>query len=89
MNTSKLAIFAATLSLGLGASFANAGNLNIDSLVYKTPAATSASPKMVEKGPVQLEIDTLNFKPSTTGSKTRAEVRSEIAMSAKSKVFTF
>jgi hypothetical protein len=89
MNTSKLAIVAASLALGLGANFASAAQLNIDTLIYKTSPSKSVAATMVEKGPVQLEIDTLVVKASTSSTKTRAEVRSEIAMAPKSNTLNY
>jgi hypothetical protein len=89
MNTSKFAIIAASLALGLGANLASAAQLNIDTLVYKSTPSKSAAATMVEKGPVQLEIDTLVVKASTSSTKTRADVRSEIAMAPKSNALNY
>jgi hypothetical protein len=89
MNTSKLAIIATTFALGLGANLASAAQLDIDTLVYKSAPSKSSMSAMVEKGPVQLNIDTLVAKTSPASTKTRAEVRSEIAMAPISKTLNY
>lgn len=89
MNTSKLAIIAATLTLGLGANLASASQLNIDTLVFKPAPSSSSAANIVGKGPVQLNIDTLTVKSSSTSTKSRAEVRSEIAMAPMSKTLNY
>lgn len=89
MNTSKLAIVAASLALGLGASLASAAQLNIDTLVFKPTPSSASRASMVEKGPVQLNIDTLTVKTVPGSVKTRAEVRSELAMAPKSHTLNF
>jgi hypothetical protein len=89
MNTSKLATIAATLALGLAANLASAAQLDIDTLVYKSAPSNSSMAAMVEKGPVQLNIDTLVAKISPASTKTRAEVRSEIAMAPISKTLNY
>jgi hypothetical protein len=89
MNISKLAIVAATLALGLGAGFASAAQLNIDTLVYKSNAPSSTAAHMVAKGPTQLDIDTLTVKNTPSSTKSRAEIRSEISTAPKTKNFYF
>jgi hypothetical protein len=89
MNTSKIALVAATLALSLGAGMASAAQLNIDTLVYKSNAPSSSTAHMVATGPTQLDIDTLIMKTSSTSTKSRAEIRSEISMSPKSTNFYF
>jgi hypothetical protein len=89
MNTSKIALGAATLALSLGAGMASAAQLNIDTLVFKSNAPISATAHMAVKGPTQLDIDTLIVKTPSNSTKSRAEIRSEISMSPKSKNFYF
>ncbi len=89
MNTSKLAIVAASLALGLGANLVSAAQLNIDTLVYKPTPSSSSAATRVEKGPVQLNIDTLIGKTAPGSVKTRAQIRSEIAMSPKTHTLNF
>ncbi len=89
MNTSKLATIAASLALGLGANLVSAAQLNIDTLVYKSTPSSSSAATMVEKGPVQLNIDTLTVKTALGSAKTRAEVRSELAMAPKSHALNY
>jgi negative regulator of sigma E activity len=83
MNTTKLSLVLATLALSLGATAASAAQLDIDTLVYKAAPAASTAPRMAFTGKIQSNIDTLVYKHSPISSKTRAEVRQELAIAPR------
>ncbi len=83
MNTTKLSLVLASIALSLGATAASAGQLNIDTLVYKEIPAASTSPRVAFSGKIQSNVETLVNKDSATSSKTRAEVRQELAIAPR------
>lgn len=80
MNTTKLTLALASIALSFGAATVSAAELNIDTLVYKASPAVSSAPRVAFTGKVQSNYDSLVSKDHLPSSKTRAEVRAELAM---------